>query len=244
VSGALTLERTGRSVTVTGPGYRLEIRETQPFSAPYAELSDPDGLEWTEFSLLSSVSTIQSPDEVFFRSSIGFAGLLVPGPTEPVQFVRPARSSAVPGVVGDADPGRLHAIFSPPPLALGLSRAPADSPTHMPGPAVASWWNEPILCGWGETSWPDLRGWIADRHAAGQGWGIAALHRLLATLQSAALAAKPDALVITHAMHPSFAEVSGMIRLNDVSKRDLRGDRADLLLVAATWRRYRDAATR
>ncbi|MET1052996.1 MAG: hypothetical protein ABWX65_10190 [Mycetocola sp.] len=529
-----SLERTGRSVTVTAPTYRLEIRETEPYAAPYAVLSDLDGREWTEFSLLSSVHTAQSPDEVFalgpitasvrgdavdiraalsstawnshetrvlctpegielsvvvagsgritdftvfggvgmmpngatgtFRSSIGFAGVLVPAPTEPVQFVRPARSSAVLGVVGDADPGRLNAIFSPPPLALGLSRSPADSPTHIPdgnwlglwlrapvdeltfpalrydpvdsgfllrldfeghtvvadawtspvfvlrpaatgwsvledyrddlvtsgaapdhGPAVAVWWNEPIFCGWGAqcgrsahrllgggsdpttdappetdseeslvargaahfaradvydefldrlsahelvpgtividdrwqaeygiatvdtTSWPDLRAWIAGRHAAGQRvllwwkawdpegipveecirdaagrgvsvdptnpayrgrltgivrnllssdgldadglkvdftqrtpsgrtlrvhgdeWGIAALHRLLAELQSAAVTAKPDALVITHAMHPSFADVSGMVRLNDVSKRNLRGERVPVV---------------
>jgi hypothetical protein len=534
VSSGVSLERTGRSVTVTATAYRLEIRETEPISAPYAVLSDLEGREWTEFSLLSSVHTSESPDEVFalgpitasirgdtidihaslsstawdshetrvlctpdgielsvvvagsgqiteftvfgasgampngatgtFRSSIGFAGVLVPAPTEPVQFVRPAHSSAVLGVVGDADPGRLHAIFSPPPLALGLSRARAEHPTHVPdgnwlglwlrapideltfpalrydpvdsgfllrldyeghtvvenwwtspvfvlrpaatgwsvledyrsdlvasgaapdqGPTVSAWWNEPIFCGWGAqcgrsahrllgggtdpasdappetdseeslvtrgaadfaradvydeflhrltahdlvpgtividdrwqaeygtatvdtTSWPDLRAWIAGRHAAGQRvllwwkawdpegipleeciqdavgravsvdptdsayrhhlteivrellspdgldadgfkvdftqrapsgrtltahgreWGIAALHRLLAALQGAAIAAKPDALVITHAMHPSFADVSGMIRLNDVSKRNLRGERVPVV---------------
>jgi hypothetical protein len=63
----------------------------------------------------------------------------------------------------------------------------------------------------------------------GDEWGIAALHRLLATLQHAAVAAKPDALVITHAMHPSFSDVSGMIRLNDVAKRDLCGERVPVV---------------
>ncbi|MET0934180.1 MAG: hypothetical protein ABWX56_10725 [Mycetocola sp.] len=534
MSSAVVLERAGRSLTVTTPAYRLELRETEPISAPYAVLSDPEGREWTEFSLLSSVHTVDAADEVFrlgniaasrggdaveitvvlsstawthhetrlrcttervelwvvvtgngrlaeltvlggagampngatgtFRSSIGFAGVLVPAPTEPVHLVRPARSSALLGVVGDADPGRLNAIFSPPPLALGLSRQASTGATDMPdgewlglwlrapiaelsfgvlrydsvdsgfllrldyeghtvvdgswtspvfvlqpaasgwsvleayrgdlvatgaapadGPAGATWWSEPIFCGWGaqcaraahqllggttdptvdvpgetdseesliargaasyaradvydeflarlsahdlvpgtividdrwqseygtgtvnEESWPDLAGWIASRHAAGQRvllwwkawdpqgipveecirdaggravavdpthpayrerltaivrdllspdgldadglkvdftqrvpsgrtlsghgseWGIAALHLLLATLQSAARAAKPDALVITHAMHPSFADVSGMIRLNDVSKRDVRGERVPVV---------------
>jgi hypothetical protein len=534
MSSVVALERTGRSLTVTTPVYRLEIRETEPVSAPYAVLSDPAGQEWTQFSLLSSAATVEATDEVFrlgeisarrtgddieitavfsstawsshetrvlctpdgielcvrvagsgriteftafggvgtmpngatgtFRSSIGFAGVLVPAPTEPIQLVRPARSAAVLGAVGDADPGRLNAIFSPPPLALGLSRLPAETPTHVPdgdwlglwlrapidelgfpalryepvdsgfllrfdleghtlvdgswtspvfvlrpaatgwsvlddyrndlvawgaatesGPAVAAWWSEPIFCGWGaqcarsahrllggtsdptvdvppetdseealvargaagyaradvydefldrlaahdlmpgtividdrwqadygtarvdETSWPDLASWIAARHAAGQRvllwwkawdpqgipteecirdaggraisvdpsnpayrerltaivrellsadgldadgfkvdftqrvpsgrtltahgdeWGITALHRLLSTMQQAAYAAKPDALVITHAMHPSFAEVSGMIRLNDVSKRDPHGERVPVV---------------
>lgn len=539
MTSAVLLERAGRSLTVTTPAYRLEFRDTEPSSAPYAVLSDPAGREWTEFSLLSCVHTASSPDEVFrlghitarrdgdavevtavlastawthhetrlrctadrvelsvvvtgsgrvtevtvfggvgvmpngatgtFRSSIGFAGVLVPAPTEPIQLVRPARSSAQLGVIGDADPGRLHAVFSPPPLALGLSRREAVGATEVPGgewlglwlrapvgdlgfaalhydpldsgfllrldyegntvadgfwsspvfvlrpatsgwsvledyrndlvaagvapadgPSVAAWWNEPIFCGWGaqcaraahrllggtsdptvdvpgetdseesliargatgyaradvydeflarltahdlvpgtividdrwqaeygtgtvdEESWPDLAGWIADRHAAGQRvllwwkawdpqgipaeecirdaggravsvdptnpayrerltdivrtllapdgldadgfkvdftqrvpsgrtlaahgsgsnstvWGIAALHLLLSTLQNAARAAKPDALVITHAMHPSFADVSGMVRLNDVSKRDLRGERVPVV---------------
>ncbi|MET4637976.1 hypothetical protein [Mycetocola sp. 2940] len=534
MSSTVLLERAGRSLTVTTPAYRLEVRETEPASAPYAVLSDSAGREWTEFSLLSSVHTVASADEVFrlgnvtarragdavditavlsssawtqhetrvrctadrvelsivvtgsgritevtvfggvgampngatgtFRSSIGFAGILVPAPTEPIQLVRPARSSAQLGVVGDADPGRLHAVFSPPPLAFGLSRREATDATDVPdgewlglwlrapvaalgfaalrydpldsgfllrldyeghtvvdgswtspvfvlrpaasgwsvledyredlvtagdasadGPAVAAWWNEPIFCGWGaqcaraahrllggtadltvdvpgetdseesliargatgyaradvydeflarldahdlvpgtividdrwqahygtgtvdEERWPDLAGWISDRHAAGQRvllwwkawdpqgippeecirdaggravsvdptnpsyrerltaivrtllspggvdadgfkvdftqrvpsgrtlsafgteWGIAALHLLLATLHSAVRAAKPDALVITHAMHPSFADVSGMVRLNDVSKRDLRGERVPVV---------------
>jgi hypothetical protein len=534
MSTVVVLERTGRSLTVTAPAYRLEIRETEPVSAPSALLSDPDGREWTEISLVSSVHTEESPDEVYrvggiradragdnidiiapvtssawtshetrllctpdgvelsvvvtgagritevtvfggagilpngatgtFRSSIGFAGVLAPAPTEPVQFVRPAHSSAVLGAVGDADPGRLHAVFCPPPLVFGLSRSPARTPTQMPDgdwlglwlrapvdklcfpalrydpvdsgfllrldyeghtrasgrwtspvfvlrpattgwlvledyrrdlvtsgaagertPAAADWWSEPIFCGWGaqcarsahrllggpldptadappetdaeeslvtrgaagyaradvyddflsrlaghdlrpgtividdrwqaeygsgavdEASWPDLAGWIAERHAAGQrvllwwkawdpegipveecirdaggravsvdptnpdyrqhltrivrrlltpdgvdadgfkvdflqrtpsgrsltahggAWGIAALHLLLASLHEAAVAAKPDALVVTHAMHPSFDDVGGMVRLNDVSKRDLRGERVPVV---------------
>jgi hypothetical protein len=52
-------------------------------------------------------------------------------------------------------------------------------------------------------------------HADGA-WGIAFLHELLAVVYRAAKAAKPDALVITHTPHPSFADVTDMIRLNDV----------------------------
>ena len=51
---------------------------------------------------------------------------------------------------------------------------------------------------------------------AGGAWGIALLHELLATLYAAAKAAKPDALVVTHTPHPAFADVTDMIRLNDV----------------------------
>jgi hypothetical protein len=47
-------------------------------------------------------------------------------------------------------------------------------------------------------------------------WGIALLHRLLGVLYDAAKAAKPDALVMTHTPHPSFVDVTDMIRLNDV----------------------------
>jgi hypothetical protein len=47
-------------------------------------------------------------------------------------------------------------------------------------------------------------------------WGIALLHELLAIVHRAAKAAKPDALLITHTPHPSFADVTDMIRLNDV----------------------------
>jgi hypothetical protein len=53
-------------------------------------------------------------------------------------------------------------------------------------------------------------------------WGIAALHLLLSTIAGAARDAKPDALLIAHAMHPSFGDICDMVRLNDVSKRDPR----------------------
>jgi hypothetical protein len=48
------------------------------------------------------------------------------------------------------------------------------------------------------------------------GWGIALLHALLDVVYRAAKAAKPDALIITQAPHPAFADVADMIRLNDM----------------------------
>src|SRR5690606_35903781 len=65
-------------------------------------------------------------------------------------------------------------------------------------------------------------------------WGIAGLHRLLGTIHSAAKSAKPDALVIAHAMHPSFGDVCDMVRLNDVSKRDVRRRRVPVVDQLAT----------
>jgi len=57
----------------------------------------------------------------------------------------------------------------------------------------------------------------------GSAWGIALLHELLATVYTAAKTAKPDALVITHTPHPSFVDVTDMIRLNDILRLDDRG---------------------
>jgi hypothetical protein len=51
-------------------------------------------------------------------------------------------------------------------------------------------------------------------------WGIAALHVLLETLYTCAKRVRSDAMIITHAMHPSFADVSDVIRLNDVLEHD------------------------
>jgi hypothetical protein len=50
----------------------------------------------------------------------------------------------------------------------------------------------------------------------GPGWGIALLHELLAVVYAAAKEAKPDALIVTHTPHPSFVDVTDMIRLNDM----------------------------
>lgn len=394
----------------------------------------------TDVHLLGGRAVLASGASGIFGSSIGFASVFDPTPTEPVQVVRPATSAVTLGIVGDASPGRLNGIFSPPPLCLAFGRALPESPTALPAgawlsaellapvtqlrctqlrylavdggfrieldydghtevdgefstpplvlrraagpvPALqrhradliargfaepgpqqpgAGWWREPLFCGWGAqcararstadpaaelcrqelydewlailarhgvvpgtvviddrwqasygtavpdtAHWPDLREWIARRHAAGQRvllwwkawdpgglpdaecvldpagrpvsadpgspaylerlarivtglvapggldadgfkvdftqrapagtglrrpgapegapWGIAALHALLRALYLAAKAAKPDALVITHTPHPGFADVTDMIRLNDVLERDPRG---------------------
>jgi hypothetical protein len=67
-----------------------------------------------------------------FRSSIEYASVFNPTPTEPVQVVRPASAGVTLGIVGDASAGRLHGVFSPPPLCLVLGREPAADATHVP----------------------------------------------------------------------------------------------------------------
>jgi hypothetical protein len=56
--------------------------------------------------------------------------------------------------------------------------------------------------------------------AHGPGWGIALLHELLSVVYAEAKHVKPDALVITHTPHPSFADVTDMVRLNDMLRLD------------------------
>ncbi len=372
-----------------------------------------------------------------FASGIRFASVFSPAPSEPVAAVRPAGHPVVLGVVGNRGHGRLHALFSPPPLCWAFGRQPptpaatgvpagpwlavsVEAPvaaltmTHVgyhpvdggfsvsadyeghtevgrqhttplvvlrPVPTVWAgldayrdslvahgwappsrgprrrppWWSRPILCGWGAQcaragttlapadlcrqevydalldlaedsgirpgtvvvddrwqrhygtaevdteAWPDLRGWVATQHAAGRRvllwwkawdptglpagecvrrpdgtpvaadvndpgyrarvrrtvtallgphgldadglkvdftqltpsgssltatpgpWGIAALHALLGLLHTAATSAKPDALLVTHSVHPSFGDVTDMVRLNDLARRDPAG---------------------
>jgi hypothetical protein len=55
----------------------------------------------------------------------------------------------------------------------------------------------------------------------GGAWGIALLHELLSIVYTAAKDAKADALVITHTPHPSFVDVTDMIRLNDMIGGDV-----------------------
>ncbi|WP_314174114.1 alpha-amylase family protein [Streptomyces winkii] len=54
----------------------------------------------------------------------------------------------------------------------------------------------------------------------GPHWGVALLHRQLAVIRAAAKRAKPDALIVTHTPHPAFADVTDMIRLNDMLRLD------------------------
>jgi hypothetical protein len=56
--------------------------------------------------------------------------------------------------------------------------------------------------------------------ANGDGWGIALLHQLLSVVYSEVKQSKPDALVITQTPHPSFADVTDMVRLNDMLRLD------------------------
>jgi hypothetical protein len=50
----------------------------------------------------------------------------------------------------------------------------------------------------------------------GDAWGVALLHRLLALVYRFAKEANPDALIVTHTPNPLFADVTDMIRLNDL----------------------------
>jgi hypothetical protein len=65
--------------------------------------------------------------------------------------------------------------------------------------------------------------------------GIALLHELLTIVYAAAKEAKSDALVITHTPHPSFVDVTDMIRLNDIISGDVVGQmtaRAEIVRAA------------
>lgn len=408
------------------------------------------GSGWlTEVTLLGGRAIVPTGAAGPFRSSLAFLrSLFVPVPTEPVALTRPSSTPAALGAFGDADPGRLNGIFSPPPLCFALCREDVTSPTKAPegdwlatwfeaaaeemtfnqiryspldggflltidydahtqvegtwrSPTlvirpvgspwaalaayhaahpgsckgsvrqIPKWWREPIFCGWGAQcaraaamsrkpaqddgmvggsavftaaglasqenydswlerliahdldpgtvvlddkwqleygnnqpdpqKWPDLKGWIAHQHEQGrrvllwfkawdpQGlpaemciidvhgtpiavdpgnpayrehlarsvarmlgpggldadgfkvdftqrmpvgsslrghgpWGIAGLHQMMSDLYRAAKAAKPDALIINHTIHPAFADTMDMVRLNDVLRYDAAGN--------------------
>ncbi|KRV50406.1 hypothetical protein AQ490_15035 [Wenjunlia vitaminophila] len=57
-------------------------------------------------------------------------------------------------------------------------------------------------------------------HRYGPAWGIALLHQMLAVVHAEAKRVKPDALIVTQTPHPSFADVTDMIRLNDMLRLD------------------------
>jgi hypothetical protein len=60
----------------------------------------------------------------------------------------------------------------------------------------------------------------ASLAAHGRRWGISLLHELLRVVYDGAKEAKPDALVITQTPHPAFADVTDMVRLNDMLRLD------------------------
>ena len=69
----------------------------------------------------------------------------------------------------------------------------------------------------------DFTGRTPSGHALrteGSGWGIALLHQLLSVVYSEVKQSKSDALVITQTPHPSFADVTDMVRLNDMLRLD------------------------
>ena len=55
---------------------------------------------------------------------------------------------------------------------------------------------------------------------SGAEWGLALLHRLLELVYRFAKEANPDALIVTHTASPLFADVTDMIRLNDLLRLD------------------------
>lgn len=75
---------------------------------------------------------------------------------------------------------------------------------------------------------------------AGGRWGIALLHEYLELIYRSAKEAKADALVITHTPNPGFADVTDMVRLNDI----LRLDEANPESPVVTQMRYRAAVAR
>lgn len=86
-----------------------------------------------EVRLLGGRAVLRNGACGMFRSSIEYASIFNPAPTEPVQVVRPAFAGTALGIVGDASPGRSHGIFSPPPLCLAFGRERARHATHVPG---------------------------------------------------------------------------------------------------------------
>jgi hypothetical protein len=78
--------------------------------------------------------------------------------------------------------------------------------------------------------------------SAGGLWGISLLHELLAVVYAAVKDAKADALVITHTPHPAFADVTDMVRLNDMLRLDDPGPIPAAAVVPQM--RYRAAVAR
>lgn len=102
----------------------LSVHVALPSGAPPALLS--------EVTLLGGRAVLGSGACGTFRSAARFATYFTPTPTEPVQVVRAAGVPSALGVVGDASPGRLNAVFSPPPLCWALGRTLPTSATDVP----------------------------------------------------------------------------------------------------------------
>jgi hypothetical protein len=107
-----------------------------------------------EVRLLGGRATLPDGACGTFRSSIEFASVFSPAPTEPVQVVRAASAGVALGIVGDASAGRLHGVFSPPPLCLAFGREPARHATDVPG---GGWLSAGLLAAVGDLRFPALR---------------------------------------------------------------------------------------
>ena len=103
--------------------------------------TEEDDARITDLTMFGGQAALPTGAAGTFRSGIRFPTVFVPTPTEPIQVVRPSNTQAQLGVVGDAEPGRLNGIFSPPPLVFALGR-PSIAPDAPHGPTdmpVGDW---------------------------------------------------------------------------------------------------------
>lgn len=158
--GPAVIERTADG----GVLIRVGARSTQWAAKEVRLLCRPQWLELTvsvrgsgdltDVTLLGGPAVRPNGAGGTFRSSIDFRSVFNPSPTEPVQVVRPAHSAAALGVVGDAQPGRLNAVFSPPPLCLVLGRQQALHATDIPD---GQWLGLAVRAGVPEMTFTQLR---------------------------------------------------------------------------------------
>ncbi|MBE1584447.1 hypothetical protein ACFPOI_30700 [Nonomuraea angiospora] len=86
-----------------------------------------------DVTLLGGRAVLNTRAAGTFRTGLHARGVFNPTPTHPVQVVRPVSVPLVLTVIGDASPGRLHAVFSPPPLVLAFCKEEPDGATAVPG---------------------------------------------------------------------------------------------------------------
>ncbi|MEW9549136.1 hypothetical protein [Nonomuraea sp. NPDC050783] len=86
----------------------------------------------SDVTLLGGRAVLNSRAAGTFRSGLHARGVFSPTPAHPVQVVRPVSAGVALTVIGDASPGRLHAVFSPPPLVLAFTKEEPAGPTDVP----------------------------------------------------------------------------------------------------------------